>query len=97
MNHSNDRKLNDRKKKLQHEYKSGENYFLETSMENYFDKNTNVESVPIASLTKIMTYVITIENISDLDLKVIVPEGTKQEIIERIKYYKKRVLIKYLV
>ena len=39
MNHSNDRKLNDRKRKLQHEYKSGDNYFLETSMENYFDKN----------------------------------------------------------
>lgn len=40
MNHSNNSKLNDRKRKLQHEYKSGENYFLETSMENYFDKNT---------------------------------------------------------
>ena len=39
MNHSNNSKLNDRKRKLSKEYKSGENYFLETSKENYINKN----------------------------------------------------------
>ena len=48
-----------------------------------FMKNTNVESVPIASLTKIMTYVLAIENIDDLETKIVVPEGTKQEIIDK--------------
>lgn len=48
-----------------------------------FEKSTNEESVPIASLTKVMTYVLAVENISDLDSKIIVPEGTKQEIIEK--------------
>ena len=48
-----------------------------------FEKNTNEESVPIASLTKVMTYVLAVENISNLNSKIIVPEGTKQEIIDR--------------
>lgn len=48
-----------------------------------FKKNTNVESVPIASLTKIMTYVLAVENIPDLNTKIVVPVGTKQEIIDK--------------
>lgn len=48
-----------------------------------FSKNTNSEPVPIASLTKIMTYVLTVENISDINAKVVIPEGTKQEIADR--------------
>lgn len=48
-----------------------------------FSKNTKEESVPIASLTKVMTYVLAVENISDLNTKIIVPAGTKQEITEK--------------
>lgn len=47
------------------------------SDEILFEKSTNLESVPIASLTKVMTYVLAVENISDLDAKIVVPEGTK--------------------
>ena len=48
-----------------------------------FSKNTKKESVPIASLTKVMTYVLAVENISDLNTKIIVPAGTKQEITDK--------------
>lgn len=49
-----------------------------------FTKNTKEESVPIASLTKVMTYVVAIENIQDIvNTKIIVPEGTKQDIINK--------------
>ena len=48
-----------------------------------FHKNTNDESVGIASLTKVMTYVIAIENISDLNTKIKVPLGTRQDIINQ--------------
>jgi len=48
-----------------------------------FNKNTTDESVGIASLTKVMTYVIAIENINDLTTKIKVPIGTRQDIINQ--------------
>lgn len=48
-----------------------------------YSKNTKAESVEIASLTKIMTYILTVENIEDLNTKIIVPLGTKQDIIDQ--------------
>lgn len=48
-----------------------------------YSKNTKTESVEIASLTKIMTYVLSIENIEDLNTKIIVPVGTRQNIIDQ--------------
>ena len=38
MNDKQRYKLNDRKNNLEREYKSGVDYFTETSMENYIDK-----------------------------------------------------------
>lgn len=48
-----------------------------------YSKNTKSESVEIASLTKIMTYILTIENITDLNTKITVPAGTRQDIIDQ--------------
>ena len=45
-----------------------------------YSKDTNPGSVEIASLTKVMTYVIAVENIEDLSVMIKVPEGTKQAI-----------------
>ena len=39
MNHKNYNKLNDRKRKIHHEYEQGKDYFMETSMENFVDPN----------------------------------------------------------
>ena len=45
-----------------------------------FEKNTSDDAVPIASLTKLMTYAVVIDNVSDLEnTKVIVPDGLVQE------------------
>lgn len=48
-----------------------------------YSKDTNPGSVEIASLTKVMTYVLSVENIEDLSVKIKVPVGTKQEIAEQ--------------
>lgn len=48
-----------------------------------YSKDTNPGSVEIASLTKVMTYVLSVENIADLSVKIKVPVGTKQEIAEQ--------------
>ena len=48
-----------------------------------YSKDTNPGSVEIASLTKVMTYVLSVENIADLSIKITVPEGTRQAIIEQ--------------
>ena len=48
-----------------------------------YSKDTNPDSVEIASLTKVMTYVLSVENIEDLSVKIEVPVGTKQEIAEQ--------------
>lgn len=48
-----------------------------------YSKDTNPSSVEIASLTKVMTYVLTVENIEDLSVKIKVPVGTKQGIAEQ--------------
>lgn len=49
-----------------------------------FSKNTNNESVPIASLTKLMTYVVSVENVQDIEnTKIVVPNGIKQSIINK--------------
>ena len=45
-----------------------------------YSKNTNSGSVEIASLTKVMTYVLSIENIADLSVKIEVPAGTQAAI-----------------
>ncbi len=45
-----------------------------------YHKNTKEESVQIASLTKIMTFVLTVENIADLQTKIQVPIGTQYAI-----------------
>lgn len=45
-----------------------------------YHKNTNTESVEIASLTKIMTYILTVENIEDLSTLITVPAGTQADI-----------------
>ena len=39
MNHKNHNKLNDRKRRVQHEYGQGKDYFMETSMENIVNPN----------------------------------------------------------
>ena len=45
-----------------------------------FEKNTSDDAVPIASLTKLMTYAVVLDNVSDLEnTKVIVPDGLVQE------------------
>ena len=55
-------------------------YNLNTD-EVLFSKNTNDGSVQIASLTKIMTYVLAVENIADLEnTKIVVPDGIKASI-----------------
>ena len=38
-----------------------------------YSKDTNPDSVEIASLTKVMTYVLSVENIEDLSVKIKVP------------------------
>ena len=44
-----------------------------------FHKNTNVDKVPIASLTKLMTYAVVLDEISDLEnTKITVPSGMVQ-------------------
>ena len=48
-----------------------------------YSKDTNPGSVEIASLTKVMTYVLSVENIEDLNVKIKVPAGTKQNIAEQ--------------
>lgn len=48
-----------------------------------YSKDTNPGSVQIASLTKVMTYVLAVENIEDLDVMIKVPVGTKQEIADQ--------------
>ena len=48
-----------------------------------YSKDTNSGSVEIASLTKVMTYVLSVENIEDLCVKIKVPVGTKQGIAEQ--------------
>ncbi len=40
MNHQNFKKLNDRKRRIHHEYEQGKDYFMETSMENIVDPNS---------------------------------------------------------
>jgi hypothetical protein len=39
MNDKKINKLNDRKRKLDHEYNQGKDYFMETSMENFIEPN----------------------------------------------------------
>lgn len=39
MNDKRINKLNDRKRKLDHEYNQGKDYFMETSMENFVEPN----------------------------------------------------------
>lgn len=39
MNDKRINKLNDRKRKLDHEYNQGKDYFMETSMENFIEPN----------------------------------------------------------
>ena len=39
MNDKKINKLNDRKRKLYHEYNQGKDYFMETSMENFIEPN----------------------------------------------------------
>lgn len=39
MNHQNFNKLNDRKRRIHHEYEQGKDYFMETSMENFIEPN----------------------------------------------------------
>ena len=39
MNDNRINKLNDRKRKLDHEYNQGKDYFMETSMENFIEPN----------------------------------------------------------
>lgn len=39
MNDKKTNKLNDRKRKLDHEYNQGKDYFMETSMENFIEPN----------------------------------------------------------
>lgn len=39
MNHQNFNKLNDRKRRIHHEYEQGKDYFMETSMENVVNPN----------------------------------------------------------
>ena len=39
MNDKKINKLNDRKRKLNHEYNQGKDYFMETSMENFIEPN----------------------------------------------------------
>lgn len=48
-----------------------------------YSKDTNPGSVEIASLTKVMTYVLSVENIEDLNVQIKVPAGTKQNIAEQ--------------
>ena len=49
-----------------------------------FHKNTKEEAVPIASLTKIMTYAVVLDEIPDLEnTKIVVPEGLVQEMIQK--------------
>ena len=48
-----------------------------------YSKDTTPGSVEIASLTKIMTYVLAAENIEDLSVQIKVPTGTQQKIIEQ--------------
>ena len=48
-----------------------------------YSKDTNNGPVEIASLTKVMTYVLAVENITDLSVKIKVPVGIKQEIAEQ--------------
>lgn len=41
-----------------------------------FEKNTNMGAVPIASLTKLMTYAVVIDEVQDLEnTKIVVPDG----------------------
>ena len=45
-----------------------------------FSKNTNPDKVPIASLTKLMTYAVVIDEIPDLEnTKIVVPNGLVQD------------------
>jgi D-alanyl-D-alanine carboxypeptidase len=47
-----------------------------------FAKNTNDEAVPIASLTKLMTYALAVEHIDDLEnTMIVVPEGVVSDMI----------------
>ena len=39
MNHQNFNKLNDRIRRIHHEYEQGKDYFMETSMENVVNPN----------------------------------------------------------
>ena len=56
-------------------------YNLKTD-EVLYSKNTNDGSVQIASLTKLMTYAVVIDNIDDLEnTKIVVPNGIKQSMI----------------
>lgn len=49
-----------------------------------FSKNTSDQAVPIASLTKLMTYAVVIDEISDLEnTKIVVPDGLVQEMRNR--------------
>lgn len=47
-------------------------------------KNTKEEAFPIASLTKIMTYAVVLDEIPNLEnTKIVVPEGLVQEMIQK--------------
>ncbi|MBE6130915.1 MAG: hypothetical protein E7183_04265 [Erysipelotrichaceae bacterium] len=39
MNDKKTKKLNDRKRRIHHEYEQGKDYFMETSMDNVIDPN----------------------------------------------------------
>ena len=56
-------------------------YNLDNS-EVFYEKDSD-EIISIASLTKIMTSILAIENINDLNAKVMVPYGTNYGLIER--------------
>ena len=50
-----------------------------------FHKNTNLNKVPIASLTKLMTYAVVLDHIDDLENTMItVPEGEEAYMISRL-------------
>ena len=48
-----------------------------------YAKNTNTDSVAIASLTKVMTFVLAMENISDPNTQITVPDGTEASMAEQ--------------
>lgn len=65
MNHKNFNKLNDRKRRIHHEYEQGKDYFMETSQENFVNQNNLYNSSLYQSFVNTMNESLNDETLND--------------------------------